>query len=69
MADDWLKEMNSKKMVGGVMLDFRAAFDAVILTYCRGFSSAVLLWIESYLSNRTQRVFINGSLSHANSIE
>ena len=52
MTDVWLKEMNSKKIVGAVLLDFHAAFD--VIDHKR-FSSSALLWIESHLSNRTQR--------------
>ena len=29
---------------------------------CYGFTSPAILWIKTYLSNRTQRVFFNGSL-------
>ena len=45
-----------------------AAFDVIdhnlVLKKCRccGFASSALLWIESDLSNRTQRVFVNGSM-------
>ena len=36
---------------------------------CNGFSTSVLMWIQSYLSNRTQRVFYNGSISNVKHIK
>ena len=68
--DDWLREIYDKKIVGAVLLDFRAAFDIIdhsmLLEKCMccGFTPPAILWIKSYLSNRTQRVFFNGSLSN-----
>lgn len=61
--------MDNKKVVGTVMLDFSTAF--IIINHellitklsCYDFSSAGLSWIESYLSDRKQRVFFNGSVS------
>jgi hypothetical protein len=29
MTDDWLKEIDNKKIVGAVLLDFSAAFDII----------------------------------------
>ena len=29
MSDDWLKEIDNKKIVGAVLLDFSAAFDII----------------------------------------
>jgi hypothetical protein len=70
ITDDYLKEINNK-IVGAVLLDFSAAYDIIghnlLLRkhmYC-GFSSSATLWIQSYLSNITQRVFFNGSFSNA----
>lgn len=54
MVDDWLKEMEQKKIIGVVMLDFSAAFDIIdhelLLNkfICYGFSQSVLVWIKSY---------------------
>ncbi len=67
MVDDWYKEI--ERIIGVVFLDFSAAFD--ILDHdllleklkCYGFSSAALLWINSYLSERKQMVYFNGSQS------
>ena len=49
MTYDWLREIDDKKIAGAVLLDF---------------TSPAILWIKSYLSNRIQRVFFNGSLSN-----
>lgn len=69
MNDDWLKELEERKLVGAVLLDLRAAFD--VLNHkllleklaCYGMDSTVINWFKSYLSNRSQRVFYNGSFS------
>ena len=51
------------------LLDFSAAFDIIdhsLLLEKRmffGFTPPAIMWIKSYLSNRTQRVIFNGSLS------
>lgn len=75
MTDEWLKEIDKKNIVGAVLLDFSAAFDLVdhklllnkLMYY--GFAPTVLSWMESYLFNRTQRVFFNGSFSDATDVE
>ena len=36
---------------------------------CYGFTPPAIMWIMSYLSNRTQRVFFNGSLSNIIQLE
>jgi hypothetical protein len=73
MTDDWLKEIVNKKFVGAVLLDFSAAFDIINLLLkkhkCYGFSTSASSWIESYLSNRTPRVFFNGSFSNVNHVK
>lgn len=69
LTDDWLIQMDNKKMVGTVLLDFSAAFDVIdhdiMITKLEsyGFSRTALSWMVSYLSERSQRVFYNGSLS------
>jgi hypothetical protein len=68
MTDDWLREMDDKMIVGAVLFD-SAAFDIINNSLlleklmCYGFTPPAFMWIKSYLSNRTQRVFFNGSLS------
>ena len=75
MTDDWLREMYDKNIVGAVLLDFSVAFDIIdhhLLMekhMCCGFTPPALLWIQCYLSNRTQSVFFNGSLSNIIQVE
>jgi hypothetical protein len=75
MTDDWLREIDDKKIVGAVLLDFSVAFDIIDHSLliekhiCYGFVPPVILWIKIYLSNRTQRVFFNGSLSNIIQVE
>ena len=70
MTDDWQREIHYKMSVGAVLLDFSAAFDIINHSLllekcmCYGFTHPDIIWIKSYLSNRTQRVFCNGSLSN-----
>ena len=74
MTDDWLTEIDKKNIVGAVLLDFSAAPDVVdqkillkkLMFY--GCAPYALSWIGSYLSNRTQRVFFNGSFSDARNV-
>ena len=69
MTDDWLNEIDPKKIVGAVLLDFSAAFDIIQLLLKKrmryDFSTSA---IQSYLSNRTQRVFFNGSISNVKNV-
>lgn len=75
MTDDWRREIEEKKIVGGVLFDFTAAFDIIdhelllkkLESY--GFAQSALSWIKSYLTNRTQAVFFfNGSYSDVKSV-
>lgn len=75
MVDDWYKDMEERKIIGVVMLDFTAAFDIIDhdlllkkLEYY-GFSRTALLWMESYLSDRRQLVYFNGSFSKERVVE
>jgi hypothetical protein len=52
MTDDWFKEIDNKKIVGAVLLDFSAAFN--IIDHNLFLRKLVNGWIQSYLSNRTQ---------------
>ena len=69
MVDSWLKALNSGKLVGCVMVDFRKAFDLVdhqiLLKKFQSdkCSESCLSWFNSYLINRTQRVVLNNELS------
>ena len=63
-----ITQMTDDKIIGG-LLDFSAAFDIIdhsplLEKYmCYAFTPPAIMWIKSYLPNRTQRVFFNGSLS------
>ena len=69
MYDQWVEEVEDDKLVGVMMVDLSAAFDMVdhplLLEKLRlfGLEENVLSWIQSYLTNRTQSVFIDGCLS------
>ena len=63
MTDDWHNEIDNKKLVGAVLLDFSAAFDVIdpslLLDKLKayGFCSGAMKWMESYLTDRTTSVF------------
>lgn len=75
LVDDCLMNIDRKKLVGSVMLDFSAAFDVIdhdiLLEKLKayGFASSSVSWITSYLHSRKQRVFFNGSLSEAKNVQ
>ena len=67
--DSWLEAINSGKLIGCVLVDFRKAFDLVDhkillkkLQYYKC-NETCLKWFESYLTNRTQRVSLGSHLS------
>ena len=72
---DWLREIDDdKNIVWAVLLDFSAAFDIIdhsllLEKLCIGFAPPAIMWIKSYLSNRTQRMFFNGSRSNIIQVE
>ena len=59
ITDDWLREIDDKSIVGAVLLDFIAAFDIIDHSLllekhmCYGCTPPAIMWIKSYLSNRT----------------
>ena len=69
MYDQWVDEMEDGKMVGIMMIDLSAAFDMVnhqlLVKKLRlfGFEEEVVNWLDSYLSGRTQSVYIDGCMS------
>lgn len=75
MSDDWCNKITQKKMIGAVFLDFSAAFDildlSVLLAKLKryGFSSASLLTIKSYLGDRWQMIYFNGSESNLKQVK
>lgn len=74
MTDDWITNIDNRKLVGAVMLDFSAAFDVIDHDLligkleCYGFTRTAVSWIKDYLTGRKQRVFFNGSLSDVKDI-
>jgi hypothetical protein len=75
ITDEWLREIDDKIIVKDVLLDFSAAvyiIDHSLLLekcMCYGFTPPATMWMKSYLSNRTQRVFFNGTLSNIIQVE
>ena len=75
MYDQWVEQVESGDMVGVMMIDLSAAFDMVDhpLLIQRlelfGLDNKSISWMESYLSNRCQSVFIDGCLSPPLAIE
>ena len=60
-------EMAKGNMVGMVLIDLQKAFDTVdhdiLLDKLRAIGVSSVSWFESYLSNRTQCVDVNGTRS------
>jgi hypothetical protein len=69
------KEINDKKYVAGIFLDLKKAFDVVnhgiLLKKLKkfGIRGRTWDWFKSYLSNRSQKVEINGILSEEGYLE
>ena len=69
MYDCWVEAFDSKDISAVLMLDMSAAFDLVdhqILVQkleIYGFEKSSLDWFRSYLSLRTQQVYVDGALS------
>ena len=69
MFDTWLDAMENDNLSAVIMLDLSAAFDVVdhdILIQklqLYGVDDDALTWFRSYLTNRSQQVLIEGSLS------
>ena len=69
LDDHWLTEINENNTVGAVLLDLTKAFDLVshkiLLQKLRSykFSDLSIVWLNSYLSNRKEQVYVSGKLS------
>ena len=69
MIDSWMNAIDSGKMVGVVLVDFKKAFDLVdhqILIdklEIYGIKGEALSWFNTYLTNRKQQVAINNCKS------
>ena len=75
LCDTWLNAINDKKLTGAVFLDFKKAFDLVnhdillqkLNMYLQSNSTVSLL--KSFLSERTQHVYVNGTHSYSGRIK
>jgi hypothetical protein len=71
---DWNLALNDKRNVDVVYLDYAKAFDSVVHSKLLvkleryGVSSMLLLWIEAYLTGRSQFVRIGDSISASNNV-
>ena len=69
LVDSWLTSINNKQLVGSVFLDFKKAFDLVnhkILIEKLAYyfpKSSITDLMYSYLTDRTQHVYLNGNKS------
>ena len=69
MHNVWLEAFDDKELTAVIMLDLSAAFDVVdsdiliekLKIY--GFQGNAPNWIQSYLTNRSQQVYVDGALS------
>ena len=75
MYDSWIEAVDRGEYTGVCMLDMSAAFDVV--SHCLllqkmalyGFNNNAVKWIESYLQDREQCVYIDGCLSKCLKVE
>ncbi len=72
--DDWTEAIDNGEDVDVIYLDFKAAFDKVphqrLLKKIKGYGldGEVFGWLKDFLSNRKQRVKINGHASSTKSV-
>jgi len=69
VVHDWAKSLDSRSSSHCLFLDFAKAFDSVphqrllLKLECLGIDGDLLQWLNFYLTNRFQRVMINGHFS------
>ena len=74
LIDSWLDAINNKEMTGAVFLDLKKAFDLVdhniLLKKLKAYHihDNTLAFLQSYLSDRTQRVFVHGQFSNIGAV-
>ena len=67
--NEWSKSLDDRSTVDVVYIDFCKAFDSVVHSKLllkleqTGIKGTLLTWIKAFLSNRSQKVKINGQLS------
>jgi hypothetical protein len=65
--EDWTEHLDNHNSVDAIYLDFQKAFDTVphhrLITKLKGYgiSGNILEWIKNFLSERKQKVVLNGS--------
>ena len=75
MYDTWVEAVDRGELAGVCMLDMSAAFDVVdpelLLQKLQlyGFDDGAVEWMKNYLTNRSQSVYIDGSLSSPLDVE
>ena len=75
LIDSWLSAINKKETIGTVYLDFKKAFDLVnhntLISKLKVYfpNSQITKLIESYLTNRSQFVLLNGKTSNKRVIQ
>ena len=69
MLENWKKALDNKKHVGAVLTDLSKAFDClnhdllIAKFEAYGFNNEALIFIQDYLSNRSQRTKVNSEYS------
>ena len=69
MLEHWKTSLDCKKQVGAVLTDLSKAFDCfnhdllIAKFEAYGFNAKALVFIQDYLSNRSQRTKINSEYS------
>ena len=69
--NDWMQELDNDIPIDAAYMDFRKAFDTVphqrLITKLKSYNicGPILNWIKSFLSDRTQFVKINNSVSNS----
>ena len=75
MHDAWVSASEDGRIAGAALIDMSAAFDVVdtslLLQKCKlyNFDRNALQWLWSYLTLRSQKTYIGGSLSSAQDLE
>ena len=74
-TEDWRREVDQGKTIAAVFIDFSKAFDSIshsrLLTKLQniGITNKALSWFQDFLTNRTQRVVIDGQASSWSTVQ
>jgi len=69
VADDWIRSLEDGGQIDIIYTDFEKAFDKVphrrliSKLYAYGINDCLIIWIQAFLSSRTQCIKINGEVS------